>query len=253
MEIQDNHPDDINIYDIDDLSKDLKAHIKDHDSYHSDIEDLVQEDEDSALLEEQERDKHHELHRDLNKALRMLRDSLSLWDECKVLVHDMDATLDETETDSPHFRTTADALLEKCSTFYYKAGTLSRNNPFLRESIQYLQDKGKLLTSSIRKTYKDTPPSSTTPASAPTTPSSSTSQGAALHIELKWQTFQTLFTTAIKTRAKGHSPLKIRGLLLKSMLHEEGKKILSNLQDDSCDLSTMMSLLRVKFGSPKIF
>ncbi len=55
MEIQDNHPDDINIYDIDDLSKDLKAHIKDHDSYHSDIEDLVQEDEDSALLEEQER------------------------------------------------------------------------------------------------------------------------------------------------------------------------------------------------------
>ncbi len=112
MEIQDNHPDDINIYDINDLSKDLKAHIKDHDTYHSDIEDLVQEDEDSALLEEQERDKHHELHRDLNKALLMLRDSLPLWDECKVLVRDMDATLDESETDSPHFRTMADALLK---------------------------------------------------------------------------------------------------------------------------------------------
>jgi len=183
LDIQDKHPDSINIYDVNRLSGELQSAIAVHDSYQSKIEDLVQDVEDATFTEEQERDKHHDLHGELNQSFCMLKDYLPLWNSSKSLIHDMDSALEESVTDSPHFRSSGDSILSRCSDFYCRADPLSGDNSYLQERVQYLKDKSKLLITAIRNVYKDPTPSLPT-SPVPATPSSSTPHGATLHIEV---------------------------------------------------------------------
>ncbi len=98
----------------------------------------------------------------------------------------------------------------------------------------------------------------TSPSSSPMTLSHS--HGATLHLDVptfdgdpfEWANFETMFKASMKTRARGHTKLEIKGHLIKAVKHPEGQKILQSHTDPNPDIDTILAELREKFGSPQV-
>ncbi len=61
-----------------------------------------------------------------------------------------------------------------------------------------------------------------------------------------------MFIRTIEKRARGHSTLEVKGLLIKAVKHPEGLKVLHNLPTDDMPLDNMLDKLEAIFGAPDV-
>ncbi len=102
---------------------------------------------------------------------------------------------------------------------------------------------------------------STTPTTTPSSPPAEpTHSHATLRIDLpsfdgspeNWEQFETLFLSTARTRAKGFSPMELRGLLRNAVKPDRARRILDNLPSTSTSLEEMLGELKTIYGSPAV-
>jgi len=68
------HLDDVDVYTIDSLTDELSTSVSAHDTLQDQIEELLMDDPEASDLELAERDKRTELHSNLRRSLKVLKD-----------------------------------------------------------------------------------------------------------------------------------------------------------------------------------
>jgi len=162
--------------------------------------------------------------------------------------------------DSTFFRSAVDKLyarrvsiVDLSTEFYEEMPALHK---VCNEIVHRMDQLFTLTAAACKEAAAISSPVSAMPAPA----AAMSSDRDALKIELpnfdgdpfKWSNFKTMFTQTVSKRARGHSPLEVKGLLIKAVKHQEGLKILHNLPSDDMTLDEMLARLEAIYGSPEI-
>ncbi len=97
------HPDDLDLVVIDGLSDELSSTVSAHNQIQAQINDLVLDSEEAYESELVESERHDEIHTDLRRTLRRVRERYQLWSDSNSIVGEMKLLLAATDTTSPRF------------------------------------------------------------------------------------------------------------------------------------------------------
>ena len=258
LDVQNTPPDDIDLLVVDDLLLDLQTQTADHDALQAQIDVIYVEHPDLSVDEEDERDRLQDAYRSLKNILVSTQKAGPLWADSKVILQQLEHAAASPRPDSPHYRATVDGLVSSYKALSISSASILRYVPHLRDRIAVLEEKSSYLLQLINDDFKD--PVTSTPTPVPSDPSHPTGHNSSLHIDvptfdgdpIKWENFETMFRAAIKSRAKGHSNLEIKGHLLKAVKHPEGQTLLNNLPCRETDLDSMLATLKDRFGSAEV-
>ena len=253
-------PDKINTCTLEDLFAQLTAAIDKHTAFQAQLEEFydaftdlrtpAKEAEDTDLL-----DTHVEWKSVVSNVLK----ALPLRRQAVSLLADIESALDSPMPDSPFFRNSVDKLhsrrvsvIDLSTEFYFAM-------PELKAICDQIIDKMNRLFTLTAAACKEAP-TLAVPAAVATPVPSAVPDRNALNIELptydgdpfKWANFCTMFKRTIDKRAKGHSPLEVKGLLIKAVKHPDGLKVLHNLPSDDLSLDVMLDKLESIFGAPDV-
>ena len=171
------------------------------------------------------------------------------------ILNSADSYLSDPVPDSQYFRSLVDKLhLRHVEVSDGCAGVFQALSD-LKEICDSTEAKMAALLRLTANACKDAPP-----ASVPAPPTPPSSDRDALKIELpsfdgdpfKWANFRTMFCQTIEKRARGHTRLEVKGLLIKAVKHPEGLKILHTLPSDDVPLSDMLDKLEAVFGAADV-
>ncbi len=247
------HPDDLDLVVIDGLSDELSSTVSAHNQIQAQINDLVLDSEEAYESELVESERHDEIHTDLRRTLRRVRERYQLWSDSNSIVGEMKLLLAATDTTSPRFEARFQSFISRCTPFL-NSGKCHRLVPAFRDRFTAFEEARDILFR-----HEGTP--LPTPASASPSSASTCSSGHnALRIEVPsfdgdpehWEQFESLFVSTIKTRAKGYSPMEVRGLLRSAVKPDKARRLLDNLPHVDCNLEKMMAELKSVYGAPNI-
>ena len=249
LDVQNTPPDDIDLLVVDDLLLDLRTQTADHDALQAQIDVIYVEHPDLSVDEEDELDRLQDAYRSLKNILVSTQKAGPLWADSKVILQQLERAAASPRPDCPYYRATVDGLVSSYKALSISSASILRYVPHLRDRIAVLEEKSSYLLQLINDDFKD--PVMSTPTPVPSNPSHPTGHNSSLHIDvptfdgdpIKWENFETMFRAAIKSRAKGHSNLEIKGHLLKAVKHPEGQTLLNNLPCRETDLDSMLATL----------
>lgn len=255
-------PDRINSATLQDLATQLSHAIDAHtalqsqlDEFYDNFADLrssAKAEDDANLL-----DTHVAWRATVNDVLK----ALPLRRKAASLLSQIESALESPIPDSPFFRTMVDKLHERHVAVIDDCSELHHALSDLRSICDAIIAKMSTLFTLTATACKEAPPPATPVAAAPAvvaTPPASDRH--ALNIELpsfdgdpfKWANFRTMFKQTISKRARGHTNLEIKGLLIKATKHPDGLKVLHNLPSDDVPLDDMLDRLEAIFGAPDV-
>ncbi len=186
------------------------------------------------------------------KALPLRRQAVSL-------LSDIESALDSPMPDSPFFRSAVDKLNSRRVSIIDLSTEFYEVIPELRTVCDHIVDRmNRLFTLTAAACKEAMPATSLTPAPAPV--AAAPYDRNALNVELpsfdgdpfKWANFHTMFKQTIAKRARGHSALEVKGLLIKAMKHHDGLKVLHNLPSDDLTLDAMLEQLEAIYGAQDV-
>jgi len=145
------------------------------------------------------------------------------------------------------FKKAVSALARKASPYM--------DDDYVRAIVKPLREGVTAVQTDI--TAADSPPRATTTVDAPSRPAP---RAAPITVELPkfdgdpthWRHFETLFSTAIRTRASGFSHLDVRCLLMDALQSPEAKEVVRSYPKDDAPLDDLLCRLRQRFGRPQI-
>ncbi len=173
------------------------------------------------------------------------------------LLTDIEAAIASPMPDSPFYRNSVDKLHSRRVSIIDSSTEFFHDMPELRTVCDTVVDRMNHLFTMTAAACKEA--AAPTPIITPA-PAASTPDRHSLNIELpsfdgdpfKWANFRTMFTTTVDKRAKGHTPLEIKGLLIKTVKHQEGLRVLHNLPSVDMPLSGMLDRSEAIYGTPEI-
>ncbi len=243
---------------IEDLGRELKLHLEEYHNQCDIISRIIDEHPELATDDDAVQERHLEEFSSTKSSLTALLDAHRLWGQAQTLSFDMEAELVDPTPNSASFREAAAKLTSQVAPIVTAARTYFKTMPVLKETVDELQEKMRQLRAIVRgaDTIVPTPPTPVPVVSAPE-PSHSHStlkidvpsfDGAPEH----WEQFESLFQSTIRTRAKGFSPMEIRGLLRTAVQPEKAKRILDHLPSTSFSLDEMLGELKSVYGDPSV-
>ncbi len=178
------------------------------------------------------------------------------------LLADIEAALASPMPDSSFYRNSVDKLhtrrvsvIDSFTEFYHVI-------PDLKSICDDVINKMARLFTMTAAACREAAPAAISPVSFnPTSPvSTPVSDRNALNVELptydgdpfKWANFRTMFVRTVEKRARGHSAFEVKGLLIKSMKHPDGLKILHNLPSDDLPLDKLLDKLESLYGAADV-
>ncbi len=243
-----------------DLQEELKTQIAEYNHQQQIIDELIINHSDVLPEDETELDRTEESFIAFKSSLSALIKARLLWDECAALQYRVDDELSNPSPNSASFRATAEKLDTQYASIAAPARPLFKAFPPLKDPVMALEDSMKKLRHIVREADKVPSAIPPTPASSPPTPTATATSHSTLHIEVpsfdgnpeKWEQFESLSTSTVRTRAKGFSPMEIRGLLRSAVKPDRARRILDNLPSTTCDLDEMIAELRSIYGSASV-
>ncbi len=254
-------PERINSATLNDLANQLSTAIDAHTALQSQLDEFydtydelrspAKADDDDNLL-----DTHVEWRADVHNVIK----ALPLRRKAASVLNEAESYLDGHVPDSQYFRSLVDKLHGRHVEVSDACAEVFHALPDLKEICDTTAAKMSALLRLTATSCKDTPPTTPTVSAAAMPARTSSSDSNALKIELpsfdgdpfKWANFRTMFTQAIDQRARGHSVLEVKGLLIKAIKHPDGLKILHNLPSDDTPLAEMLDRLETIFGAPDV-
>ncbi len=251
------HPEGYSIATIEELKNDLKGHIHDYHQLCDTIAAFVGEHPELEADDDAIAGRHEEEFQGIRNQLTSLLEARKLWADCQALCIEMEEELDDPNPGSTSFREAATQLTSRAAPLAAAARTHVKAMSALKETVAGVQEMSRKLKAILRGS--DTTPAATTAISVTPAPEPSHSH-ASLKIDLpsfdgspeNWEQFETLFLSTVRTRAKGFSPMELRGLLRNSVKPERARRILDNLPSASTSLDEMLVELKAIYGSPAV-
>jgi len=251
------HPKGYSISTIEELNSDLKGHIYDYHQLCDTIIVFVGEHPELEADDEAITGRHEEEFQCIRNQLTSLLEARKLWADCQTLCIEMEEELDDPNPDSTSFRVAATQLTGRAAPLVAAARTHVKAMFALKDTVAGIQDMSRKLKATLRGS--DTIPAAS--VAIPLTPAPEPSHShASLKIELPsfdgslehWEQFETLFLSTVRTRAKGFTPMELRGLLRNSVKPDRARRILDNLPSASTSLEEMLAELKTIYGSPAV-
>jgi len=252
-------PDRINFGTLKDLAAQLSSAVDAHTAVQSQLDEFYdlysdlrtqsKADEDESLLEQ-----HVKWRARVNDVL----EALPLRAKAVSILNTADTYLTDPIPDPLYFRSMVDKLHLRHVELTDGCVGLLQALPDFQEISDATATKMSALLRKAANACKDaaaaTAPATPAPAPAPS------SDRDALKVELpsfdgdpfKWANFRTMFCQTIQKRARGHSRLEIKGLLIKAVQHPEGLKILHTLPSDDLPLDDLLDKLEAVFGAADV-
>ncbi len=252
--LQSKHLKEIPVTDVDLAIADLTHEIKLHESLHEQIEDLLSSDAEALSIEHTERDIRDDTHASLHLQLSNLRHKLDIWHTGTDLSAELDTLLAIKEPSRPHYQAAFKDFKKEVSTLARRASPYM-DDDYVRAIVKPLRDGITAIQADI--TSADGPSLPSTPVDSASRPAP---RAAPITVELPkfdghpvhWRHFETLFSTAIRTRASGFSNLDIRCLLMDALLPLEAKEVVRSFPMDDAPLDDLLCRLRQRFGRPQL-
>ncbi len=252
--LQSKHLKEIPVTDVDLAIADLTHEIKLHESLHEQIEDLLSTNAPALSLEHTERETRDDIHTSLHLQLSNLRHKLDIWHTGTDLSADLDTLFTIKEPSKPHYQEAFKDFKKEVSTLARKASPYMDDDQ-VRAIVKPLRDGVTAIQMDI--TSADAPSRSTTLVDSTSRPAP---RAAPITVELPkfagnpthWRHFETLFSTAIRTRASGFSNLDVRCLLIDALQSLEAKEVVRSYPEDDAPLDDLLCRLRQRFGRPQI-
>ncbi len=249
---------DIRLSDLIRLRRNLDKEIEAHESLQDQMEDLASTDEGILQAEHAEREKHEAVHTEVLETLSALHARKELWSTGMDLHADLEALHAMKEPGKAHFlkafadfRTSVRELGRQCRDH--------QDDEDISALVKALREAVTNINLEVEHALSEAPPTTptTTPSSPPAEP---THSHATLRIDLptfdgspeNWEQFETLFLSTARTRAKGFSPMELRGLLRNAVKPDRARRILDNLPSTSTSLEEMLGELKTLYGSPAV-
>ncbi len=131
------------------------------------------------------------------------------------------------------------------------------SNEHIHTIITHLREGVTAIQKDITAADSPATPTSTITATSVSRPAP---RAAPINVELpkfdgnpiNWRHFETLFSTAIRTRASGFSNLDVRCLLMDALQSAEAKEVVRSYPEDDAPLDNLMGRLRQRFGRPQL-
>ncbi len=248
----------------DDHLEELAAIKSAHTMIQDQIDELILGLDDMIEAEEPEKDKDVEALASIRTLIRENKQLCDLWHKSNSILNKLVATSAAVQVSSSTFRRNFEKLTDSCDDWFDRAapftkthGDLDARSVDLRKRLDDLNDVIYTAEKDIA-TSSATTPAPSAAASATAAPSTPHSQSIHLNVPtfdgdpFNWEHFETMFRATIKTRAKNHSNLEIRGHLTNAIRHPDGQDILRNIGNKDADLDEMLKLLRDRFGSTRV-
>lgn len=179
-----------------------------------------------------------------------------LWRQGKALLQEFQRLQAVNEPTKASFRKLVQKFLEASTAFLSSADEFP-DEDIIAEIAHKINEGATTLTADIAKAEEDSPSRASSLVSMP---AHSTVRAAPITVALpkfdgnpiNWRHFETLFSTAIKTRASGFSNLDQRSLLMEALTTQEAKAIVRSFPIDDAPVEKILDKLRLRFGRPQV-
>ncbi len=138
------HPDDLDLVVIDGLSDELSSTVSAHNQIQAQINDLVLDSEEAYESELVESERHDEIHTDLRRTLRRVRERYQLWSDSNSIVGEIKLLLAATDTTSPRFEARFQSFISRCTPFL-NSGKCHRLVPAFRDRFTAFEEARDIL------------------------------------------------------------------------------------------------------------
>ncbi len=254
QDMQAAHPDTFDLILIDELFADLHTQVSVIEDLQEKIDFIYEEYPDLAIDEEPEKDRLDDAHKALKCTLLTLKKAGPLSHDCNVLLGQIQEAASKPQPESPRFCALVDSLRSRLTAISSATGPLLCSVTHLAARCKELDAVMSELQQAIWTEDRPVSPLPTPIHSPPTV--APYFSNSSLHLDvprfdgnpyIKWSNFEVMFRATIKSRARGHSNLEVKGHLI-----NEGLQILHNLPDPDASLDEMLDALEAKFGATDI-